>query len=306
MLARTVQLCLLFGSRTAQTLLRMALAPLIVYICEEPEMTCAASTKGSLLSAFSLGYILTQVVGGALADRLGPATVIMLAMATSGMLMVASGSAGSVERLWLLQVAMGAAQGPLFPTSVSYLARWLPADERAFGSSFLDAGITAGSLVALPFSGRLAALFGWRATLRLWGACALVFSAVWHILACADPAQCRSMSREEREHLKRAIPPVATSHDKTGRPAAFHLLSKQPLGAIFVAHMAFNFGVYFINSWMPTYYQDVLSTRPDEAVLAFAIPPLLNLLVKVRANFSCQPDAPPSDFRLLLLWETSP
>uniref|UniRef100_A0A7S3BMG8 Major facilitator superfamily (MFS) profile domain-containing protein n=1 Tax=Haptolina ericina TaxID=156174 RepID=A0A7S3BMG8_9EUKA len=35
---------------------------------------------------------------------------------------------------------------------------------------------------------------------------------------------------------------------------------------------------------MPTYYQDVLSTRPDEAVLAFAIPPLLNLLVKVFIN----------------------
>ena len=61
MQARHVQLGLLFGCRLVQTMMRLALGPIVVYVCEDEAMECTASTRASLLSAFSLGYILTQV-----------------------------------------------------------------------------------------------------------------------------------------------------------------------------------------------------------------------------------------------------
>ena len=70
--ARNVQLYLLFGSRLVQSIMRMAMGPLLVYMCEDPSLGCDASTKGLLLSAFSLGYLMTQVAGGVLADKVGP------------------------------------------------------------------------------------------------------------------------------------------------------------------------------------------------------------------------------------------
>ena len=53
--ARRTQVYLLFGSRLVQTIVRMAMGPLVVYVCEE--MQCDVSTKGTLLSAYSLGYL---------------------------------------------------------------------------------------------------------------------------------------------------------------------------------------------------------------------------------------------------------
>ena len=51
MLARHVQLGLLFGCRVVQTMMRLALGPLVVYVCEDEAMECTASTRASLLSA---------------------------------------------------------------------------------------------------------------------------------------------------------------------------------------------------------------------------------------------------------------
>ena len=94
------------------------------------------------LSAFSLGYVTTQLAGGVLGDRIGTKAVITLTTILAGLLTLAGGSTDSVSALWWTQVLMGAAQGPLFPTSIAYLTRWCPPAERAFVSSLLDAGIT--------------------------------------------------------------------------------------------------------------------------------------------------------------------
>ena len=287
-LARQVQLMLLFAARLCQSLMRMALGPLIVFICDD--MACTAATKGHLLSAFSLGYLTTQVGGGLLADRLGPKLVILLATVAAAGLTIASAACDTVDRLFWAQVLMGAAQGPLFPTSVSYLTRWLPPDERSSASSFLDAGITAGSLVALPFSGRLAAAVGWSATLVAWGVVSLAFAAAWALLACTDPLACAYMGRAEREHLKATVAALgggeaagggAAAADARPSMGAMELLARRELWAIFAAHGAFNFGVYFVTSWSPTYYQEALALRPEEwaSLVAFSLPPLLNLAV---------------------------
>ena len=285
MQARHVQLGLLFGCRLVQTMMRLALGPIVVYVCEDEAMECTASTRASLLSAFSLGYILTQVAGGALADVIGPSNVILLAMILAALCTFASGAAPTVEMLWLAQVITGIAQGPLFPTSVSYLSRWLPSQERAIGATLLDAGTTAGSLVALPFSGRLAAALGWRWTLHAWGVATLVFAVVWRALSAESPAQCSYITREENTYLAATIPAVqkpSAVEGRGGRRAAVaRLFCRTPLWAIFVAHGAFNFVTQFVHAWSSLFYGEVLGLRPEHATLPLMVPPLVDLSVKV-------------------------
>ena len=113
--ARRTQVYLLFGSRLVQTIVRMAMGPLVVYVCEE--MQCDVSTKGTLLSAYSLGYLTSQLAGGVLADRIGAKGVVLLASLLGGLLTLLSAGAKDISSLWLMQVLLGVSQGPLFPTS---------------------------------------------------------------------------------------------------------------------------------------------------------------------------------------------
>ena len=84
--------------------------------------------------------------------------------------------------VWLTIALMGAVQGPLFPTSSVYLSRWMPGkdapggDEKAWGTSMLDIGISLGSLLIIPTANSIADAVGWRgtyttvglATVRVW------------------------------------------------------------------------------------------------------------------------------------------
>lgn len=85
---------------------------------------------------------MSQIAGGALADRIGPKRVILWASVLGGLCTMASASAGSIEALYAAQVLLGVSQGPLYPTSVAFLSPWLPPTERSFASTVLDLGIT--------------------------------------------------------------------------------------------------------------------------------------------------------------------
>merc|ERR1712139_424288 len=53
------------------------------------------------------------------------------------------------------------------------------------------------------------------------------------------------------------------------------------LWAIFSAHIAFNYGAYFITNWSPMYYQEVLGLSPKDAKWYLAAPHFLNLASKL-------------------------
>ena len=56
---------------------------------------------------------------------------ISLFLASSVTVLTPEGSAvAGLSGIWIVTVVMGIAQGPLFPASMSYLAKWLPAAER--------------------------------------------------------------------------------------------------------------------------------------------------------------------------------
>eukprot|EP01062_Namystynia_karyoxenos_P025818 TRINITY_DN2022_c1_g1_i1.p1 TRINITY_DN2022_c1_g1~~TRINITY_DN2022_c1_g1_i1.p1 ORF type:complete len:461 (+),score=171.16 TRINITY_DN2022_c1_g1_i1:97-1479(+) len=313
MQARSVQCYLLLLARLFQQAMRNALAPLLVFMTRE--MPINTTQKGNLLSAVAAGYFLTQVPGGALADRVGAKNVITGAMALSALcclLLPTAADYGGVPSMWLCIAAMGAVQGPLFPTSTVFLSRWLPRktdegpDEKAWGTSQLDIGISVGALLIVPIANILAEAVGWRAAYRCIGGATLGYVALWVALGADEPNKCSFISERELRYLERAVPQVkappgpARSPSLTAsgapppeqRPAAAaaaeggwigmpaRLLIHPAIWAIFAPHMAFNFGAYFMTNWNPTYYADVLRMDPSEAKYHLAVPHVMNLVSK--------------------------
>ncbi|KAL3900356.1 MAG: hypothetical protein SGPRY_012476 [Prymnesium sp.] len=284
------------------------MGPLLIAICNSDGFQCSAKTKGLLLSAFSLGYLSSQVFGGVLADRIGAEAVVFISSIGGALLMAASGFASTVSELWLCQVLMGVCHGPLFPTSIAFLTKWIPADERAFASTLLDTGITAGAMIALPFSGLLASAFGWRHTFMLYALGSLAFAIIWLALASSDPADCKYISSEEEAYLRSAVPQPLKAAARVTWPSLLKLLAHPAVLSIFLAHAAFNYCVYFINSWSPTFYQapvssspiclsfsshshlpashlnlEVLAISPAQATVVLMMPPIANCAVKIFA-----------------------
>jgi len=286
MLARTAQCLLLMGCRVTQQSMRNALAALIVFMSRDLYMD--PGDKGRLLSAIAAGYLLTQVPGGAMADRFGAKRVISCALVVSAalcfMIPFAADNYG-LPGVWCTIALMGAAQGPLFPTSTVYLSRWMPkqgkdgADEKAWGTTMLDLGVTVGSMVVLPVANALAETVGWRQAYRTVAFAAFVFIAAWQMFAAEQPSKCSFISGEELKFLNENVPPPRAKTTESvgilGIP--LKVLFKPGLWAVFAAHMGFNYGFYFLTNWSPTYYADVLKLSPAESGIHLAVAQAANI-----------------------------
>lgn len=302
--ARSIQCYLLLGTRMVQQMMRNALSPLLVFMSRELEIS--TSQKGTLLSAIAVGYFFTQVPGGALADRLGAKNVTTFSLLLSSLCCFAAPifvEQFGMSGLWLVMVVMGAVQGPLFPTSTVYLSKWMPrkvengSDEKAWGTSMLDIGISVGSLLVIPLANTLAEALGWRFAYNVIGFISLAFIALWQLLAAEQPSKCFFISKEELEFLEANISKpqsklskVAEASDSKdnessdspgllGIPTAVAI--HPGLWAVFVAHIAFNYGAYYLTNWSPTYYSEVLNISPSEAKYHLMFPHITNLAAKM-------------------------
>ena len=301
--ARTVMCYLLCGTRLFQQSMRNTLTNVLIYMSEDMEISTA--DKGSMLAAIATGYFFTQVPGGALADRLGSKNVMTLALALSAVCCILVPTAGDwfgLSGMWAVMVVMGAVQGPMFPTSSVFLSRWMPRpapgepDEKAWGTSMLDIGISIGSLLIIPAVTGLAEAVGWRNTFRCVGAASLAFVALWVALGASTPHECwfigdaelrflearagggsREETRKGGEEKRKGVD-AAEAAGWLGLPVA--VATHGGLWAVYGAHVAFNFGAYYLTNWSPTYYKEVLGLEPKAARLHLMLPHVTNLAAK--------------------------
>jgi len=299
MLARSVQCYMLCLVRVFQQAMRNVLTNVLVLMAAD--FPISTSEKGSLLAAIPLGYFLTQVPGGALADRIGAKNVMFIALSLSAcccLVLPTAFERGGVYGLLGTLTLMGAVQGPMFPTSSVLLARWMPKaapgepDEKAWGTSMLDIGISIGTLTIIPTTTFLAEAVGWRHTYHIVGLATLAFCAIFWFLAASSPRECWYISKEELAHLDKNVPQPKGSKGGAAKDAGSSTLFARVVGmpsavalhgglwAVFGAHMAFNFGAYYLTNWSPTYYKDVLGLSPTGAYLHLMIPHFTNLAAK--------------------------
>lgn len=278
--------------------MRNTLINVLLYMGRDMEIS--TTQKGTMLAAIATGYFFTQIPGGALADRFGPKNVMTCALGLSAIcciLVPTAGNAHGLNGIWLCMALMGAVQGPMFPTSSVFLSRWMPTakpnsgqtDEKAWGTSMLDVGISIGSLLIIPTVTGLAESVGWRNTFRVIGAASLGFVALWSWLAASTPSECWFISKEELDFLDRHVTkPKQPSKKESTAGGGGNTLVGMPwamavhpgLWAIFFCHIAFNFGAYYLTNWSPTYYKDVLGLEPKDAKFHLMLPHVANLFIR--------------------------
>src|SRR5712692_7958433 len=166
---------LMMGMVTATTILtyldRLNLSIAGKYI--QDEFAIPLKTMGWIFSAFLLGYALSQIPGGYLADRYGPRKVLVAAISWWSILTAATAIAPRLPLAHWFGVAwsfaavrflIGLGEGATYPSANKIVSSWMGATQRAIGNSMFLAGIGVGGVVTPVLIAWVMKNWGWQAS----------------------------------------------------------------------------------------------------------------------------------------------
>ena len=148
-----------------------------------------------MLTAFTPGYVLTQMPGGHLTKRFGAKAVLAVNNTVVALVLLALPAAGRAGA-WAVcaaLVALGAVQGPYVSAAAVMQNTWMPAAdspaaaERPLAQMVIRFGQQCAKLLAAALTPWMAGRFGWMAVPRVYGVFVVACSALFVVLTPSRP-----------------------------------------------------------------------------------------------------------------------
>jgi len=269
----------------------ISLATLAVFICYIDRVNISVAiipmsadlgwdktTQGLVMSSFFIGYLITMIYGGWLADRFGGKKVLAAGVLLWSLFTMITPPAASVGLLVLLivRVAMGMGEAVTFPSIYSLIGRWMPVDERSRSIGLINSGISMGTMFALLVTPWIVAQYGWEWAFYLFGLTGIAWWLLWQRLVASSPEQHPGLSSTELAEIKAGLP-EEDAHAPPA-PTILELLRHRPVWAIIVAHFCNNWSLYVLLSWLPTFVSEGLGVPYASVGLVSMLPHLSSLI----------------------------
>ncbi|KAI3449201.1 hypothetical protein Pfo_005866 [Paulownia fortunei] len=234
------------------------------------EFNWNSATVGLIQSSFFWGYLLTQIVGGIWADKIGGKLVLGFGVVWWSVATVLTPIAARVGLPFLLvmRAFMGIGEGVAMPAMNNLLSKWIPVSERSRSLALVYSGMYLGSVTGLAVSPMLIHKFGWPSVFYSFGSLGSIWFALWLSKAHSSPKQDPNLSLEE----KKLILGGSISKEPVSRIPWKKILSKAPVWALIISHFCHNWGTFILLTWMPTYYNQVLKFNLTESGLLCVLP----------------------------------
>ncbi|KAG8663785.1 hypothetical protein MANES_01G255800v8 [Manihot esculenta] len=240
------------------------------------EFNWNSATVGLIQSSFFWGYLMTQIIGGIWADKLGGKLVLGFGVVwwSAATILTPIAARLGLPFLLMMRAFMGIGEGVAMPAMNNILSKWIPVSERSRSLALVYSGMYLGSVTGLAFSPILIHKFGWPSVFYAFGSLGSIWFALWLRKAYSSPKDDPDLCAEEKKLIlggSTAKEPVSVIPWKL-------ILSKAPVWALIVSHFCHNWGTFILLTWMPTYYNQVLKFNLTESGL-FCVLPWLTMAV---------------------------
>ncbi|KAL0547827.1 hypothetical protein IC582_012256 [Cucumis melo] len=240
------------------------------------EFNWNSATVGLIQSSFFWGYLLTQIVGGIWADKIGGKLVLGFGVVWWSIATILTPIAARIGLPFLLMMRafMGIGEGVAMPAMNNIISKWIPVSERSRSLALVYSGMYLGSVTGLAFSPVLIHKFGWPSVFYSFGSLGSIWFALWLTKAYSSPKEDPGLSAKE----KKIIFDGSISKEPVKVIPWKLILSKAPVWALIISHFCHNWGTFILLTWMPTYYNQVLKFNLTESGL-FCVLPWLTMAV---------------------------
>jgi sugar phosphate permease len=226
------------------------------------ELSIGPNLFGFVLAAFTFGYAIAQIPGGALADRFGAKRMLIVSPVLWSLFTGATGFVSTVLALIVVRVLFGFCEGLSNGASFKSVGDYFPPQERSTANGVYLSSLALGPAFVAPVAVWFLIHTGWQGMFRWLTLPGLAMALLAVFLMPANRAP------------RDAAEPVAGAADTASEPAShshgsFGAVMRMPRSwLIFTAYLAFNVAFWGYLGWMPSYLS--MARHIDLKALGFA------------------------------------
>jgi len=229
----------------------MVMASALPFIAQE--LNLSPLGVGQVLSAFFVGYALSQIPGGLMADRFGPRPMLTGTILWWSLMTGLTAMAPGLLALLLTRILFGLGEGPFPPAAYKAMAVWVPRSALGRASGLQQAATAVGATVAPLFVAAAVLNWGWRSSFYLLvvPGFALAFS-MWRYVSNSPQESSRVSSREMADYGLSSPPP------RSEKTTLAMTLRMPAVAWCAISFFLANSVAWGLMNWLPTY---LLGTR---------------------------------------------
>lgn len=198
------------------------------------DLGLSATQFGLVASAFFWIYGPVQLLVGWLCDRFNVYRLMTIGLLLWAVATLLMGFVGGFLSLLVLRVMLGVGESIAFPGTSKIIAEQVPPERRGIANSAVSLGIALGPAAGTLAGGLILASWGWRPIFILFGLVTLLWLLPWRATV-------------------RNLPKPGVAADGPTQVPIGALLRRWPLWSMSIAHIASNYGFYFLLIWLPNY-----------------------------------------------------
>ncbi|XP_039210004.1 vesicular glutamate transporter 3 [Crotalus tigris] len=279
--------CISFGIRCN---LGVAIVEMVnnntVYINGKPETEKAQFSwdpeiVGLIHGSFFWGYIVTQIPGGFIANKLAANRVFGAAIFLTSTLNMFIPAAARVHYgcVMFVRILQGLVEGVTYPACHGMWSKWAPPLERSRLATISFCGSYAGAVVAMPLAGVLVQYIGWSSVFYIYGIFGIIWYMFWLLQAYESPAVHPTISTEEKIFIETSIGGANLINTNKFSTPWKQFFTSMPVYAIVVANFCRSWTFYLLLISQPAYFEEVFGFAISKVGLLSAVPHMVMTVI---------------------------
>lgn len=202
---------------------------------------------GLVFSAFAYPYLIFQVIGGWVGDRIGPRRTLTICSLVWAGATVLSGLSTGLVSLLVARVLLGLGEGATFPTATRAMSNWTATNRRGFAQGITHAFSRIGNAITPPIVTWLMVTLSWRGSFIVLGLFSFVWALIWGWYFRDNPRDHAKITAQELDTL-----PTFVGVKET--PAVPWLPLVKRMLPVTLVYFCYGWTLWLFLTWIPQYF----------------------------------------------------
>ncbi|WP_113640600.1 MFS transporter [Escherichia albertii] len=214
---------------------------------------------GWVSTAFFIGYAITMLPAGLLADRFGGGIILVTGTLWWALFTFLTPLGSTLGLMMVLRILVGIGQGLLVPANFSLAARWVPKSESGKATGLLQIGCPAGIAFAMVLAAWIIQAWSWQTVFYIVSVPGVIWCLLWWGLGNSRPQTDKRISKSELDYIQagQVISGAPSSEQNNAGDPGLNkadILSTPSVWACSLCYFCTNYLFFLFMTWLPTYF----------------------------------------------------